>query len=1714
MLRNSFRVAKQRPGFLLVSILTCIAALPTAAQSACDVIPGANEPIQSNQGAVDRPFASPGTVISISPGCAGAPLAAGEDYLITFVFTGSTQTPPPASSRRAVVLSNAQPAKVDPCESTASPICWRAAAPDDIVRDGEDLDVKLPSTDALVGGASDNLVLAGPVSIVVTPAAKLPPKIPTSGSVCAKLTTADRCIERLFEARTKNDACPEPVNQEFPQFVALPPANSFANLCSGPGCDSSENTIRLAVGSNGDLLVPMDWSNVVTSNPTKLGRLVQGDSDVGAFVDGGPPIALPSNRFVASFGLNGLRLAPTFDPKVNREETVASPPATFFGTVDAPRTVLRITRTRGRCSHDDSECAFDFDCGADVVCVKSCEGGNAIGGPCSSDSGCVNQQHCGHWLFDFPDSRTVDGLGMVAITRAAQGQSAFARTASGGAIVASLTATTGDEVALAGLGQSAKITTAVQPEQQSGTSVDLNGDGDTNDVGVLKLRDRATNRVGKIGNSQADGRAVVQLSERSATQALARSSTAAVLDPLVAFLESEASQQAASFSNADLNGNGRIADAILRIYERKTQGETFQGFAPLPYPTPAANRLIAVEAAPKVNRKALALAKYAPDSYRVFYRRSEAREAPFETLRVTSNLPDPTQGYPAIAGDASTVSYMKRPSGLWQIFARPIGGSEQSQGSETIAFQSARLTADGQFAVFNSIQSSSAFRLYRRKRSTGETIHVSVNQSGQPFSVYAGLSFDVSEDGKVICFQVEGQNGPGNPGSSIWVWDERSGTPQTRQVAADAQICGISGDGEVVAYVDRTQPVENLYAVSSDGAFTPEAVSVPPEFSGITATGRSNAPKLSYDGRFVAFQSTSKLTPDASSENEAWYQIYVRDRLARTTELVSASSDARAANGDSRYPSISADGRYVFFESRATNLVKPDPVAPSPQNPDPGNFFVHDRLTGTTECISVDPNGTPVGDPRNRTWFFICPPENPQCQNDAYPAGGMLARDAQAMVFQTAAAAIRDQSPADVAADGAIDEDVFVRRAKLDASTDLYPDGKLDDTVLEIISFPHGGPAARRTLCPADTVVVNDAGVAAFLRPETSTDPAAGTSCPMGSLSGTIVYLVNDGATAMSLGKRASAIAISASYLAAVVTDSSPELQVYKLPNGPWIDSNAPAATVEICGDVVAFSAPDGTLNLFDPEPSPTVISLGQQAAEFHCDADVLAFRTAGNDVNKDGQPRPGILKAYPLTGACLALGQVESCIVSSGRSAVPCDQPACDPSVPYRITQQTVRFVTDEHIESGGTRHRDGVLPSGDLNDDGELSDVVHLLNVAARTTEALPGISRGRCTDNLEQCSIDDDCNPGARCFVPPGGCTKEILVSGNPVACTFPSEPLAPLEGLCPGDAFCRPTGSNQGTCWSQPTRACETGNDCSAGELCEGARSAADLAPIGSTGDRGEVAFTSSGRCVEELETPPTCPCPAGSSCRDNSCQVDHGTCRTSDDCPTVALCVPEFTLVTAADVDDDGVPDHLDNCPRKSNTDQADDDGDGVGNACDDYKCPAAPSSSCSVAGTAGQSLSFTHQASGKKKSEKLTWTGKSTPVDNPALLGDPKAGTHYVLCLYDAELGTPKLILKKPFPPEPDCPGCWKTSTLPGRAYVRFSDKKAWSGVQKLHLSQLGSSGKLVVTGKGTLLKTPEIPLHKNPAVHVQLHNDAGGCWGSTFPTASRNAAGKFTAKN
>ncbi len=118
--------------------------------------------------------------------------------------------------------------------------------------------------------------------------------------------------------------------------------------------------------------------------------------------------------------------------------------------------------------------------------------------------------------------------------------------------------------------------------------------------------------------------------------------------------------------------------------------------------------------------------------------------------------------------------------------------------------------------------------------------------------------------------------------------------------------------------------------------------------AGAQADGTSFGTGLSRTGRYVAFSSEATNLVPGDTNNAS--DVFVRDRGTGTTERVSVSSHGSQGDEESFGTSITPDGRYVAFASRATGLVPGDTNGQT-------DAFLHDRDTGTTVRVSVATGG-------------------------------------------------------------------------------------------------------------------------------------------------------------------------------------------------------------------------------------------------------------------------------------------------------------------------------------------------------------------------------------------------------------------------------------------------------------------------------------------------------------------------------------------------------------------------------------------------------------------------------------------------------------------------------------------------------------------------------------------------------------------------------------
>ncbi len=912
---------------LLVVVTAMFAASVDDARAACNLIPGTAKSFAAALGATNRPYAAPGERVEIRLRHCDASsgfLADGDDHVVTLMFQPSA-----GGNRRAVVLAaDCSKVDLDPCSAApgvVSATCQEVASGTlqtrlDLDQHDRRLSFVFPDTDALLSPDGDDATLSGPVAIGVT-AAGTPPACGLATAECSAQSGLLACVDGLY---ANDGACGTAIpDARFSHFTALPPPNDYQADCfnEDPPCTATAGEVRMAVDAAGNLLMPMGWGGILVRDAgVPVPRLIRTRFH--------SPFAftVPAQVFLHSFTPEGGVLPPILEPQL--DPTVASNVVTFFGSADAPYTILTVARHHGTCvggDGDGARCTIDLDCKGGA-CETSCVDAPAT--LCTTDGDCTTGV-CGR-LFDFGPA--VTGGGPVVLPRTTPHFCQLPATPPytsctvpgdcpgvGNACVA-YAFEANSPVPLEGLAASNTARTFTIRESIDG--VDRNGDGDTNDF-VMTFRDRGTGKSEVLGATAGcgglagtpEGRAAVRVNEFPFSFP-----AVSVEGNVLAFLESEAGQ------SCDVTTDNDQADSILRVFRIGT-GET------------AIARPRAVDAALRIDDAPLEVS-----NGRVYVRTSEPEMASRSMRRASS----------------------------------AFGGGESTTASGGYIYGVGGVSADGRRVVFSTdasdllapgLDTNGLPDVFVYDRVTQTTTRVSEptgGGQGNNVSAYNGDSM-ISADGNWVVFGSHASNlaaGDGNFVQDIFLHDLQTGETELVSQAFGGGAGNnfsitptISDDGQVIAFASRASdllpPGEDTngatdFFVYDRGAGTTERVSVRPDGTPV-ALAYPNRPALSGNGRFVLFSTLENIDPDDLGPG---IKVYVRDRLLHTTELVSRRYDG-LGTACAPYGGISSDGRFVLLTCSGSDMIAPGKDTNLQQD-----VFVRDRLRGVNERVSVATDGT------------------------------------------------------------------------------------------------------------------------------------------------------------------------------------------------------------------------------------------------------------------------------------------------------------------------------------------------------------------------------------------------------------------------------------------------------------------------------------------------------------------------------------------------------------------------------------------------------------------------------------------------------------------------------------------------------------------------------------------------------------------------------------
>jgi hypothetical protein len=280
------------------------------------------------------------------------------------------------------------------------------------------------------------------------------------------------------------------------------------------------------------------------------------------------------------------------------------------------------------------------------------------------------------------------------------------------------------------------------------------------------------------------------------------------------------------------------------------------------------------------------------------------------------------------------------------------------------------ISADGRYITFisdasNLVASDTNGKLdvFVHDRQTGQTTRVNVSSAGQQANADSAFSPAISANGQYVAFTSSASNlvvGDTNGTYDTFVHDRQTGQTQRVNVTSTgaqssfgSRDVEISADGRYVAFSSQASDLVLGDTNQANDIFvhdrqTGQTVRVSISSMGVQGNSYSNDLSLSADGRYVSFSSLSSnlVTGDTNGKED----IFVHDRQTGQTQRVSVTSNGSEVILGGKNPSLSADGRYVAFESRSTALIGI-----------PGNeydyIFVHDRLGSQTKLVSRTSGG-------------------------------------------------------------------------------------------------------------------------------------------------------------------------------------------------------------------------------------------------------------------------------------------------------------------------------------------------------------------------------------------------------------------------------------------------------------------------------------------------------------------------------------------------------------------------------------------------------------------------------------------------------------------------------------------------------------------------------------------------------------------------------------
>ena len=344
------------------------------------------------------------------------------------------------------------------------------------------------------------------------------------------------------------------------------------------------------------------------------------------------------------------------------------------------------------------------------------------------------------------------------------------------------------------------------------------------------------------------------------------------------------------------------------------------------------------------------------------------------------------------AGTGLTPGYTNGYSGVFvrdleaqtnQLVSVTTNGS----GNANYGAEQAMISGNGRYVVYASAASDLAKNdtnllsdVFIRDLQTGSNSLVSVNSAGTGSGYGNSTSPDISYDGRFVLF---------NNNSNYVVRDRNAGTNYALTTSGGGLAAAMTPDGHYVGFIG------SIGTIYDPAVYVWDSVAARLVYTNFTLSSFSSLLTISTNGQWLAVVARSRLyvidrlantnriignaggfglhtrlkfsgdnrylvystsAANVATATNGYQNVYVYDAQTGTNILVSRSDNSNnPGDGDSSYPDLSLDGRYVVYESMADNLVPAD-------NHHFKNVFLYDQQTTTTVLLSPSYLGDYAGD--------------------------------------------------------------------------------------------------------------------------------------------------------------------------------------------------------------------------------------------------------------------------------------------------------------------------------------------------------------------------------------------------------------------------------------------------------------------------------------------------------------------------------------------------------------------------------------------------------------------------------------------------------------------------------------------------------------------------------------------------------------------------------